>query len=263
MSFGEFPSVDKRIAEIGDLLNRHWEFPNPTIEARVVTSMLVAMTLWRPQHPDIKRWAERLQASLQQNLDIRFRGFAATYLTTYYLWVGDYAKARSVVDALARMVAQDGAPPLARVIGKVIEAVYHARAAEHARCLKVVSEGLEIADESGVHAWDGQFFSQATASALSVGDYAAVDAYLPKMEASLAETRRIDICMYHQHSAWYALLKRDLVRAAQHVEQAMQLALQCGAPFHEALAHVGFTHRTVLFARNTNVNLVAVAGVPR
>jgi DNA-binding SARP family transcriptional activator len=119
-----------------------------------------------------------------------------------------------------------------------VDAVYQVRVGSHDLCRKAVIEGLETAAKTGVIIWNSQLYSQGAINALSEGNLTEAAGYLKKMEPAFVESRRIDACMYRYNSAWEALVRRDLPRARQQVEEALRLALEAGTPFHEGISRI-------------------------
>ncbi len=236
--WNEFAQADYWIGMLDELLREYAAPPSADIEARITVSVFFVLSLRQPQHPQIPMWLDRAHAVAQRSLDIRAKSFIYGYLEFYYLCVGDHAGAESIVAALQKSTSSADAPPLARITGKAVEAVYQVRMARHDLCLKAVAEGLEIAHNTGVLVWNSQLFSQGANNALSAGDAAGGEMYLEKMASTLVESRRIDVCMYHYNTAWAAMLQEDPARAQRHVDLALRFAQEAGAPFHQGLCHL-------------------------
>ena len=139
---------------------------------------------------------------------------------------------------MAQWVSSGDAPPLARLVARVSGAVYYARLADHAQCMKLVSEGLEIAERIGLDLWNSQLYSQAMNSNLCAGHVDEARAYLLKMRSAINDKRRVDACMYHYNAAWLAVVEKDLPAATREVEAAMRAASEAGTPLHIAMCHI-------------------------
>jgi ATP/maltotriose-dependent transcriptional regulator MalT len=236
LGWGDFSDADRWVERLEELLREGTEPPTPRIAARVTTSMLFALTLRQPHHPAIRSWVERARRIASDGADPRLQAFVNVYLELYYLWVGDHAGAEIVLKGVRESTASPDASPLARILGRIIEAVYRVRMAEHAQCRRAVEEGLEIATSSGVVIWNSQLFSQGALNALGEGDLGEAARYLGQMGASYRPARRIDACMFHYSTAWHAFLGGDLARALEHAASALRFALEAGTPFHEAIS---------------------------
>ena len=239
LDFGDLARTDPWIDEFDRLRAEATRFPSPEVELRVISVLVGVLTLRRPERLRDAPWAPRLHELLLLDLDIRARCAAATYLTTYYLWIGDYARSAAIAGLLEALTRQADASPLPRVIGKVIAAVHYARVADNERCREAVAAGLDIARETGVHNRDSFLHSQAAVADIDDSRLAPAAAHLAGMADSLAPHRYVDWCMYRQYAGWHALLSGDLARADQLARQALDDAHRAGSPFHIALAQVG------------------------
>lgn len=242
LGWGDFSDGDRWIEVLERLLREGIEPPTRDIWARVTTSMLFALTLRQPHHPDILSWVERARRIAADGTDPRVQGFVNVYLELYYLWVGDHAGAELVLRGVREATASHDASPLARILGRIIEAVYRVRMAEHDLCRRAVEEGIELARSSGVLIWNSQLFSQGALNALSEADLVAAARYLEQMGGSYRPARRIDACMYHFSTAWLAFLEGQLPRAAEHASTALRFAVAAGTPFHEAISRIALAH---------------------
>ena len=104
--------------------------------------------------------------------------------------------------------------------------------------MKLVSEGLEIAERIGLDLWNSQLYSQAMNSNLCAGHVDEARAYLLKMRSAINDKRRVDACMYHYNAAWLAVVEKDLPAATREVEAAMRAASEAGTPLHIAMCHI-------------------------
>ena len=238
LGWGEFKQADYWIDMLEELMRRHPQFPTPEIDAKVTTSMLFALTLRQPHHPDIRTWADRARAVALTSTNIRLKSFINVYLELYYLWSGDHSGAEVVIAGVRESASTGDASPLAQILGRVIEAVYQVRMGKHDLCRKAVEDGLAIAATTGVVIWNSQLYSQGAINALSEENAAEAEGYLQKMEAGILEARRIDACMYRYNSAWYAMLQGDFLRSFQQLEAALRFALEAGTPFHEGITRI-------------------------
>lgn len=239
LGWGEFTQADSWIEMLGKLLRQYPEPFTAEIEARVTTSMLLALTLRQPDHRDISAWVKRAHIVVQRDdTGIRLKSFINVYLGLYYLWIGDHGGAEVVIKGVREAAASPDALPLAQILGRLMEAVYQVRIGRHDLCRSAVVEGLALAASTGVVIWNSQLYSQGAMNALSEGNPAEAAEYLQKMSAVFLESRRVDACMYHYSTAWEALLRRELPRAAEHAEAALRFALEAGTPFHEGISRV-------------------------
>jgi DNA-binding SARP family transcriptional activator len=159
-------------------------------------------------------------------------------LVTYFVWNGEFSRASLIVRHLSREAAFDGAAPMARITHALAEAIYTSIADADARaCHQAVHRGLELAEKSGIHVWDGQLLGQGAWSALMEGDADSGGHYLERMNTLLNPERRLEYSMYHHLRGWYALLNRDLPLAMEHTMEALRLGRETGVIMVQALNH--------------------------
>ena len=76
------------------------------------------------------------------------------------------------------------------------QANYYRLAGLHEKCLKVVSEGLELSRATGIHLWDRILLWAGVASAQSLNDHHQASAFLTEMASSTHMTTW-DTALYH------------------------------------------------------------------
>jgi ATP/maltotriose-dependent transcriptional regulator MalT/DNA-binding SARP family transcriptional activator len=233
----DFTPLDLWIERLERLLQVAPEFPTPALETRVTATMFYALMFRQPQHPEIGAWAERAFAvSRRAGVDRRITtGFL---LTTYYLWVGENARAVVALDWLRNLARAPDASPLAVLTCRAVEAYYQWHMAEPALCLQAVESGLEVARSSGVHLFDAQLAAQGAYGALVAGDLAAARQRLRALAAIVGGDRGLHASHYHYLAGWEALLRRDAPVAREHARAALRLATEAGTPYPEAWNHV-------------------------
>jgi two-component SAPR family response regulator len=106
------------------------------------------------------------------------------------------------------------------------------------RSLQVVSEGLRIAEKSGIHILDPTLFAQGIYTSFSLGDMAMASEFLQKLGASLMGGQRNTIGQYHFITAWYNLLLGNVSTSLMHAEKALNLVSESGTPFPEFLCRL-------------------------
>jgi two-component SAPR family response regulator len=88
--------------------------------------------------------------------------------------------------------------------------------------LRMVSAGIEMANESGIHVWDHMLFAQGVYGSLNTGNLASAADYLEQMKASLSDVRSFGQFHYHLLSGWYHLLRNKPGVALAHAENALK-----------------------------------------
>ncbi len=211
---------------------------SPEIEARAASGMLNALLLKQPHHPNIAVWADRVFSLMQKEEDANFRLQIGYYLALYTLWIGDYSKTARVIDLLHQAARSPAASPLMQLTGKSAEAQLAWLNGSFSDCLTLVSEGIKLARERGMHLWDHDLLSHGVAAALSIEDHAMATSLLLEREAVLSRWRRFDRAFYHYLTGWMALQRGDLPGALNHAETALGISLEMNAPYPEAICRL-------------------------
>jgi two-component SAPR family response regulator len=137
------------------------------------------------------------------------------------------------------MSESPAASPLILLAWKGIEAMMYPNSVmAYERSLQVVSEGLRIAEKSGIHILDPTLFAQGIYTSFSLGDMAMASEFLQKLGASLMGGQRNTIGQYHFITAWYNLLLGNVSTSLMHAEKALNLVSESGTPFPEFLCRL-------------------------
>jgi DNA-binding SARP family transcriptional activator len=103
--------------------------------------------------------------------------------------------------------------------------------------LKLVNEGLEMSQTSGIYTWDHMLFSAGAVSCLDKGDLAGAGEFLRRMEPLIASRPRSAFSYRFTAAQYYALLG-ELRHAVEHARIAQKLIVEIGYPFYEALSRL-------------------------
>lgn len=215
--------------------------PIQAIKGRVAASMFAALMYCQPFHRDMGKWTRRAVAASKSDLHPTQRMLINHQLVTYFVWSGEFSKARLIIRHLSREAAFDNAAPMAKITNALVEAIYMGIAEANAEaCHQAVAQGLELGEQTGIHVWDGQLLAQGAWGALMQGDTKKAGHYLDRMNTLLDPERRMEYSLYHNQRGWQALLNRDLPMALEHTQEAKRLARETGF----VAAH-GFNHQAL------------------
>ena len=235
LSRTDFSPLEGWIAALGDILRDHPTFPSLELEARVTQAMLGALTQHQPQHPDVSFWEQRARQLLQCGLEINQQFILGNRLFLHYLHKGDTAATAWVLHTLK---AQADNPSAAiQVEWQISQALYSLMRVSADACLEAVTEGLEIARNSGAHSGDFQLYALGVQAALVKGNREAAQGFLGNLGTLLIATRHLDASHYHYLLAWNSASQHDLPRAIEHARLALTLAEAAAAPYAQALCH--------------------------
>ena len=239
--WGNFHPLDRWIFTAEKMLDEFPEFPSSEIEALVAGGMLNAMTHRHPSHRDLPSWAEKVRRIIVSYPGTQLRMTLGNYLIFYYLWIGEFSKAASLIEVL-RPVSDRNNDPLTQQRWAVMEAMYYFFTADNERCMQAVRRGLKNAEHSGVHLLNVYLLGQGVYSGVSLGDMEAAAACLMKM-AEVNSLRLVDQALYHYLASCVALCRGESSIAVEHGEIAVKLTGEIiGFPLAHALC---LTHLAV------------------
>jgi len=234
----DFSLLDRWIAVLDERAREGLQLPSPAAEARVATSMFIALTLRQPQRRDIETWIERAIGASQQVPDPNLRMFVGLLAALTLMWTGVHARAAQLIEAMRRIAAAPGVSPFSLLTLKNVEAMHHMLNAEREPCLAAMREGLELARATGVGTWTFQLLVYGYGGALGDRDLEAAAPIARQLETLAGSAGRFNLCLYHHFQAWEAVLRKDLMRALQQAKLAQRMAVEVGCPFFEVLTRL-------------------------
>ncbi|HMK51950.1 MAG TPA: BTAD domain-containing putative transcriptional regulator, partial [Thermodesulfobacteriota bacterium] len=238
--FSDLKPLDQTFVLLDKVFQEFPSFPSPEIEARLTASMLCAIFLRQPQHPDFEKRAERALSLLQNTPDLNVRMQTLQALVAHRLYSGEFSKVESVLHSFHGLVQSPGVTPLLLITLKDLEAFYYWLTAAFEENQKAAKEGLELASTTGVHLMDVHLLAHGTGGALGSGDMEAAEAFIKKMEPYLDQMSSYGSSFYYFSSLWVSLIHGDLSKALSQAELALKSAVEVGNPQTEAYCHIGY-----------------------
>lgn len=229
LEWRSFCQADKWIAELEPLRRRYPRFPSPEVEGRVMMSAVQLLVHRQPNHPDLPSWAERGEALRRSSDDDELHTRIAGALLIYYLLAGRAERMEQLTHAVRSLLARQSTAPTCRVELCLLLAIYEWCHGDPEAALRVVDEGWLLSEKYGVLAWKGRTVSQGVYAALVLGDAVRASRYLPPLASSAREG--IEAGHYHYLAAMTSLHGGDLPAAVRHIQQALRLVGEAGAPF--------------------------------
>ncbi len=212
--------------------------PPSAVYARVAVCMIWALTYRKPWHPDIRTWADRAMSLTQKHPDPNLRVQACICVSTYNYFMGEEAQGVLPAREGKRIAQGAGVSPLTLLGMKFIEIILHWLTAAPGSSSHLISEGLSIAEKTGVHVYDSMLYSYAVYDFLTKGHLAGAGELLRKMESTIRSNQHCALGHYHYVVAWYYFLLNDLPNAAVHAEKGVQIPFETGMPFGEANSRI-------------------------
>lgn len=233
----DFSLLDRWIAVLDELQH---DLPqgDAEAEARVATSMFVALTLRQPQRRDIGAWLERALAASRHAGDVNARLFVGLFAALTLMWTGVFARAAELIDGMRALADAPGVTTFTRLTLKTVQAMQGALTAQSDACLEAMREGLEIARATGVHTWSFQLLVWGYGGALARQDLDAAAGIARQLGTHAGAAGRANLCLYHHFAAWEAMLRKDVIGALQSEKTALRMAVEVGCPYFEVLCRL-------------------------
>jgi ATP/maltotriose-dependent transcriptional regulator MalT/DNA-binding SARP family transcriptional activator len=203
-------------------------------ETPIGVTMLNAMVLAQPAHPDIELWSERALTLLRSRAKANLRIGAGTYLLMRHVLAGEPSRAVPVLHLLEETLRASQIAPLVQLHAHTSIALCHWLSGAPAKALATVQDALHLAQATGVHLGDAQLCAHATAAALTAGDLDGAEDWLSRQASSINPLPTFDAGIHHFLACWLALLRADLPVAREHLTLSEKLSAGFGLLFVEA-----------------------------
>jgi DNA-binding SARP family transcriptional activator len=231
----DFRPADRWIDEFAALRRRHPDFPSRASERRTYWAMGTLLHR-QPQHEMLPAWAERAKTLLDpddRDLSVLLGG----YLVIWFLWRGEAAQARAIIDRVTPWIAPSVAP-MVRILWACASGFHHSVRGDVDLCRAPIEAGLALAQECGLHAFDFLLAAQMARCSLVAGDPDAADDWIARMAPAMRSHSHIDGAFY-QYLQGNAAAQRGRWRAAiDHARAATAMALESGVPFVMATCRI-------------------------
>jgi len=226
----DFHLLDGWIEEFVNLRRRFGNFPSLEVEERATSAIFAALMFRQPHHPDLPYWTERVQFILQSTPDLSHRMFIGNNLILYLIWAGRINEAGALVSMLSPVIKPAQGMPLPKLMCYRGMSVYYCYVSQAENGMRAVEQGLQLAEETGIHLIDVSFFGVAIYHAAHCGDLSVAQAYLDKMTAVINQGGCYTRIYHSCQSSLIALLRGDLTTAVALAEHGIRLAKKAGVP---------------------------------
>jgi len=235
---GSLKPLDPLFSELNGLLKAYKTFPSDEVEAQVTSAMIKALALRRTPSVDMDEWADRAMRLALSTQDIPLKFTTLLNVAYYRFHSGDLQDVALLLDALRELSRKPGISPLPRLTLCWLEAAHANMNGLHDRCMKIVTEGIALAEATGIHLMDSLLLGHGALCSLHRGKSAEAKDFLRGMASTLTSTRPWEASFYHYLAAWEALCRGDRAQAFLHSDRCLALCEETGNPWTEALAHL-------------------------
>jgi LuxR family transcriptional regulator, maltose regulon positive regulatory protein len=248
---GEWKHLDRCIDLFEELRRTYPSFPSRETDLIASSRMLISLILRKTDQPKwVLQWFDRMSALLQETPSVDIQMDTAFFMSVYYLWKGEYHRNALLLQRAEADILHHAPSPFAVIRNKMMIGTHYWVTAQYDSALKTLSEGLDIAQESGVHVFDSLLWSFRAATEMATGHKdIAVKSLKNQMKTGLETANTLDIFFYHINCAWHALLNGNVSLAFENMETISAMTAKMGTPYYRALWNVGMAQVEFLQGR--------------
>lgn len=235
---GDLKSLDRWFLVPDMLMKSRKAFPSQEIESQATCAMIKALSLRRPPFMDMETWAERAMDLSRSARDVQQRFSSLLNVAYYRFHNGDVREAALLLDSLRSLLRRPEIPPLPRLAFFWTDAACANMSGDYNRCLVAVSDGLSLAEATGIHVMDLLLLGHGALCSLHQGEPAEAKSFLRRMAAALPLAKPWGVSFYHYLAAWEALHRGDCASASFHSGKRLALSELVGNPWTDALARL-------------------------
>lgn len=194
--------LDENILQFEELQRQYPVFPATEIELIAVSRCLIALTLRKTDQPRrVQSWLARLNTLLQDTPSLDIRMDSLFCMSLYYLWKGEYGTHAVLLEQAEATLKHCRQTPFKTIRVKLMHGIHQWLTAAYEAAEKSLAEGLELADVSGVHAFDSLLWGFQAAAAMASGSLQRAAGLLQQqMTALLGREAALDSYFSHNRA---------------------------------------------------------------
>lgn len=234
---GWLEPLDDWIGRLDQLRSELAARPSLQIEARVATTMLIAIGYRKPRHPDGAAWAQRALDATCDGHDPVLRCLAAFGWFFYHWSMGGATAASAVIEEM-RAVSVGRDTPATLALHAAVPVVWHELFTSPSTCIRTVAELREHVRATGLrrHALASSILTVGAFAAITEGDSARAAPWIRELAEHSMRLGPTYAFAYHGLRAVEALARGDAAAAAIHVDELARRGHSSGYALDAAFA---------------------------
>ena len=251
----DYRVIDKWLKRFGTLRQRYPHYPSLKIEARVITSVLMAMYIYRPEHSQSVELLKRAEWFWNTELNANLRWQIGSALGYALLGSGNLPKWINSIRQFEPARKDPRFTPIERLFMLMSIALDDCYSGAYESSLEHVKHALLLSEKTGIHLFNFWIISAGIYSSLIQEKLETADNYLEKMRSSLTKrSSNLGRAHYLILVCWRALIEENHPRALQDAQLALELmeshrGIYPVALGHYCLAHALFESEDIVQAR--------------
>lgn len=224
------------------LVPRLEELP-PELQGRVVLGMFLSYQFHQPEHPDMRLWADRLEAMIGHCAEPNARLEMGSFLLLFYLlWLGDLHLAERLILTLKPDRQSSSLSPSAQIQWDFTHAIWLWQRNENDAARASIEGANAWGQQSGVHVWDFIMHTGGFYIAMNVQDTTAAAYYLTQTAQLTTTHRALEVAHHELLSAWMDRVRGQADAARRRNEWTIAIVKPKGGAFEQSTAHIELAH---------------------
>ncbi|NJD61423.1 MAG: hypothetical protein FIA93_01715, partial [Deltaproteobacteria bacterium] len=234
--------LDGCISLLPRLLEKYGGLPSGEVGDEVTCWMFRALSHRQYPRTDVEFWMPRAIALARTTTDKRLKFVLTLSILVCFQITKDTRVAERLFASLREGLKHPETTPLMRLSVDAVEVVCLDLMARYERCLRVVTDALDFAENTGVHVVDAFLQGYGAGAALRIRNFEAANRFLDRLTATQDTMKPLPLGLYHGMAASDALNRRDPARAAPHAKECLRCWEEGGFTTHFHAAWILAAH---------------------
>ncbi|MDH5730782.1 MAG: hypothetical protein OEZ58_17475, partial [Gammaproteobacteria bacterium] len=245
--FSSFASIDPWI-EVGEsfIENLLSQLPQ-TLRDRVTCAMFIALMYRQPGHQQMQYWLDAATHLYYHTQNFDLKAYLGPHLIVYRTWWdGNLLEAQTLLAGLEPLNTEKTCQPFIRIMILTYSSALKWELAQYESCLEESNQGLQLADEYGIHVFDGLLLWQGSVAALCTGDLELGQQKVDQMDKLLFKQNRPGAdhhfynAIYFCSRAWICRLRKETDSELRYAKQAVNHTEVFAAPFYHSVTQIEY-----------------------
>ena len=217
-------------------------YPSPAIEQQVLSAMIHASMMRRPQAEWIGLWVERAEAAVRRDDgDVNARLLLGNVVIQYLVvWKAEFDAAARMLSVLSESVRAEQPSPFAQSAFYLAQATYLWQTGQVEEAFESIKTGLAICESTGALLYLPSFLGYGVYIYRAAGRPNDAESLFARYEGLVLNSAAVTLKgFYHSQAGWRALLQGRTRDAWHHVQVGVAVADRHEGPFAQVQQVIG------------------------
>jgi hypothetical protein len=233
----EYP-ITRWLDELSEVAPRFDALASAQDKAQVALTVVYALLVGEPSHPELPRWRERALDALHAPIGLQLRARVASVLGINLLWSGLFEQLGAMHGLLARTIEKQGLTDYGQLVWGLVELDACWAQGRLAEAPIVLQRLLATSERCGIRALDTYHRLLANDAQLAAGELPAAEALLADARVATLPAQITEIWHTAFQAAWLALWRGDGPAVLREARAAIDAARAIRSPMCEAFGWV-------------------------